>query len=781
MDAPPAHEDCRPFVHVAGLMAAAGLNVPQIIAADLERGFLLLSDLGTTSYLQALDAESAAALFADAIDALLRWQLASRPGVLPPYDEALLRRELDLFPEWYLQRHLRRHARLCAATGAGRRDSAVIRNNLAQPAVYVHRDYMPRNLMLCDAESGRARFPGCGVRADHLRRGLAVQGCLHQLGRGTRARLDACATGRRRGRPGCRSTPISASSTATSNGWACSATSRCWASSRACTTATASPAISKDTPRFIGYVRAVAARYGALAPLLRLLDEIEGKAGASVGYTFLKAMILAAGRGERMRPLTDRTPKPLLDVGGKPLIVWHLEKLARAGFTRVVINHAHLGEQIEAALGDGARSASRIAIRRRRPRWRPPAASPMRCRCWAPSRSCRRQCRRLQRLRLRPARAMRPDDMQAATLAHLVLVDNPAHHPDGDFALRRQIGSRDDGERLTFSGIGVYRAGAVRRDRARPACAARAAAARTNRRRPRHRRAFSRPLGRRRHAAAACRLDARAATRERHRVAQARIIRACNDPRSPRHDRSAAVYRPRRARLAATLMQRGVAIVPHRARAPAQPRRALSLSLRQLFLLPDRLSRAGSGAGAGRRQRSPKSILFCRDKDVEREIWDGFRYGPEAAREAFGFDEAHPHRQARRACCRSCWPISRRCICASRRRRGTGTRGCIGWLNAVRAQARTGVSAPAEIHDVRALARRHAPDQGRARTRRPCAAPPPSRPARTCARHARRAPGRARVRNRSRAAARVPPAAARRRPPTRRSSPAAPTPACCIT
>jgi len=106
MDAPPEQEDCRPFVQVAGLMAAAGVNVPAVLAQDLERGLLLLSDLGSTTYLAALNDDNADGLFRDATDALIRWQLASREGVLPAYDEALLRRELDLFPDWYLRRHL---------------------------------------------------------------------------------------------------------------------------------------------------------------------------------------------------------------------------------------------------------------------------------------------------------------------------------------------------------------------------------------------------------------------------------------------------------------------------------------------------------------------------------------------------------------------------------------------------------------------------------------------------------------------------------------------------
>lgn len=285
MDAPPAHEDCRPFVKVARLMADAGLNVPQIIAEDFENGFLLLSDLGNSGYLQALNAESAPRLFADATDALIRWQLASRPDVLPPYDEALLRRELELFPEWYLQRH-----RGVTLSTAQRRMldevfNAVIQSNLAQPRVYVHRDYMPRNLMVCTPNPGvldfqdavfgpitydvvslfkdafiswdeeqvldwtvryweKAKRAGLPVDTDFgafyrdfewmgLQRHLKVLGIF--------ARLNY-----RDGKG----------------------------------------AYLKDTPRFIAYVRAVASRYSALGPLLALLDEVEGKAGASVGYTF---------------------------------------------------------------------------------------------------------------------------------------------------------------------------------------------------------------------------------------------------------------------------------------------------------------------------------------------------------------------------------------------------------------------------------------------------------------------------------------------------------------
>ena len=169
-----------------------------------------------------------------------------------------------------------------------------------------------------------------------------------------------------------------------------------------------------------------------------------------------KALILAAGRGERMRPLTDHTPKPLLQVGGKPLIVWHIERLAAAGYTRMVINHAHLGAQIEAALGNGA--------------------------AWGVSIAYSREATALETAggiatalplidaEIFPvvngdvfveydfAQLAKPMSAIAAgdALMHLVLVDNPPQHPHGDFVLRGARVVEGDGDKLTFSGIGVY-------------------------------------------------------------------------------------------------------------------------------------------------------------------------------------------------------------------------------------------------------------------------------------------------------------------------------------
>lgn len=163
MDAPPAHEDCRPFIAVARLFADAGVHVPEVLAQDLDQGFLLLTDLGNTTYLSALnqaapDQGVARELYLRSNDALVRIQQASRSGVLPEYDHALLSRELSLFPDWYLARHLgvamSDDQKAMLDTVFGR----VLGNTLAQPRVYVHRDWHSRNLMVSDPNPGILDF-----------------------------------------------------------------------------------------------------------------------------------------------------------------------------------------------------------------------------------------------------------------------------------------------------------------------------------------------------------------------------------------------------------------------------------------------------------------------------------------------------------------------------------------------------------------------------------------------------------------------------------------------
>ena len=150
MDAPPERENVPAFVKVDQLLAAAGVSVPRIVAGNIEQGFLLLSDLGTTTYLQALNPDSAAALYAEALSALVRIQQASQPGVLPEFDRAFMLRELNIFPEWYIGKHLG-----VTLTDAQQKEldkvfEAILANCLAQPQVYMHRDYHSRNLMWMD-------------------------------------------------------------------------------------------------------------------------------------------------------------------------------------------------------------------------------------------------------------------------------------------------------------------------------------------------------------------------------------------------------------------------------------------------------------------------------------------------------------------------------------------------------------------------------------------------------------------------------------------------------
>ena len=168
MDAPPLQESCAPFVHAAEVFANAGLNVTRVLEEDLEQGFLLLTDLGDTTFLNALnqnastngepDNKTAGALYRDATNALIKMQLASRQGVFPAYDEALLMREMQLFPDWYVTKHLQ--VELDGAQKKVLSDTFAILNQniLAQAQVYVHRDYHSRNLMLCTDNPGILDF-----------------------------------------------------------------------------------------------------------------------------------------------------------------------------------------------------------------------------------------------------------------------------------------------------------------------------------------------------------------------------------------------------------------------------------------------------------------------------------------------------------------------------------------------------------------------------------------------------------------------------------------------
>jgi aminoglycoside/choline kinase family phosphotransferase len=150
MDAPPQHEPLTAFIQVDLLLSEAGLNVPKILEKNISEGFLLLNDLGTKTYLAELNGETADRLYQDATHALVQMQLASKPNVLPNYDEALLQRELDLFPDWYLKKHLGIDLGEVQRAQLKKSFELIIQNNLAQAKVYVHRDYHSRNLMVTE-------------------------------------------------------------------------------------------------------------------------------------------------------------------------------------------------------------------------------------------------------------------------------------------------------------------------------------------------------------------------------------------------------------------------------------------------------------------------------------------------------------------------------------------------------------------------------------------------------------------------------------------------------
>jgi len=315
MDAPPDKENCRPFVQVQGLMAAAGLNVPQILAWDEPTGFMLLSDLGHQTVIERLNPEKpqdAYAWYQQATDVLLQWQKASQPGVLPAYDEALLRRELALFPDWYLARHRavtlddKQQATLSSAF------DAIVAHNLAAPQVYVHRDFMTRNLMaptLPGAALAALGRPGGGSDgAADMRLGVldfqdAVYGPItYDIASLLRDAfisweeefvIDITVRYWEKARKAGLLGAQSASGWGDDFGEFYRAVE--WMGLQRhlkvagifarLTLRDGKPKYLADAPRFIAYIRATANRYRQLGPLLKMLDQIEGTEPA-VGFAY---------------------------------------------------------------------------------------------------------------------------------------------------------------------------------------------------------------------------------------------------------------------------------------------------------------------------------------------------------------------------------------------------------------------------------------------------------------------------------------------------------------
>ena len=303
MDAPPQQEDCRPFVTVAALMASAGLRVPQVLAWQEEHGFLLLSDLGARTMMEVLrpqDPHNGHGLYLQAIEQLILWQQSSRAGVLAPYDEPTLRRELELFPTWYLAAHRGVQVDADMRRTLDQAFACICAQNLAWPSVYVHRDFMPRNLILPDDPA--APTPARpGAAPPDLRLGvLDFQDALYGPVTYDIASLlrDAFLSW--------------------DEDFVLDITIRYWEQARAAglpvgpdfgefyrgvewiglqrhlkvagifarlTLRDGKPRYLADTPRFIAYIRATAGRYRELKPLLRLVERVEDVAPVT-GYSF---------------------------------------------------------------------------------------------------------------------------------------------------------------------------------------------------------------------------------------------------------------------------------------------------------------------------------------------------------------------------------------------------------------------------------------------------------------------------------------------------------------
>jgi N-acetylmuramate 1-kinase len=296
MDAPPAQENCKPFVDIARLMAQAGLQVPDILAWDEAQGFMLLTDLGAKTMMEVINpqlndalAEPNFDLYMQAVDALIDWQLASKPGVLPSYDEALLRRELALFPDWYLAKHKGITLDKTQQTVLDNALSLIVQRNLAVPNVYVHRDFMPRNLMVIEPKTAEGKR-SLGV----LDFQDAVYGPItYDIGSLMRDAflsweepfvLDITI------RYWQKAVKVGLLGENSPTGWgadfgefyravewqALQRHLKILGIFARLTLRDGKPKYLADTPRFINYVRKTADRYRELGPFLKLIDQIEG-------------------------------------------------------------------------------------------------------------------------------------------------------------------------------------------------------------------------------------------------------------------------------------------------------------------------------------------------------------------------------------------------------------------------------------------------------------------------------------------------------------------------
>lgn len=287
VDAPPP-EKCREFVQVAQLLEAAGVHVPRVLEVDLDAGLMLVTDLGTAPYLKALaDAgpgREARSLMRDAIDALVRFQLASRADVLPAFDEAFLRREMELMPEWYLERHLGRKVDEATRAMLDRTFALLIASARAQPQVFMLRDFMPRNLMIATPNPGVLDFQDAVYGPITYDIASLLRDAF--LSWDEEFELDCFAYYWERAKKA--GLPVDADFGEFYRQLEWMGLQRhikvlglfCRINYR-----DAKPHYMADLPRFLDYAGKVAHRYRPLVPFARLIEELQGT-NAEVGYTF---------------------------------------------------------------------------------------------------------------------------------------------------------------------------------------------------------------------------------------------------------------------------------------------------------------------------------------------------------------------------------------------------------------------------------------------------------------------------------------------------------------
>jgi N-acetylmuramate 1-kinase len=294
MDAPPDKENCEPFVKVAKLMKLAGLKAPEVLAWQEAQGLMLLTDLGDQTMMSAIDAKNPQAnhaLYMQAVDALITWQLSSQAGVLPPYNEALLNRELSLFPDWYLAQHRHLDVQGKMRNTLDSTFKMLVTRNLAGPSVFVHRDFMPRNLMMPtggdsalgvldfqDAVYGPVTYDVASLMRDAFltwEEDFVLDVTIRYWEKARKAGLldfedwhqDFGVFYRAVEWMGLQRHLKVAGIFAR------------------LTLRDGKEKYLADAPRFIAYIRSTAARYIELRPLLRLIEEVEGKDGVT-GFAF---------------------------------------------------------------------------------------------------------------------------------------------------------------------------------------------------------------------------------------------------------------------------------------------------------------------------------------------------------------------------------------------------------------------------------------------------------------------------------------------------------------